>query len=80
MTNTRSTARDHLRVALSLTSVGLVSLLCWQAAPTVLGQGDHCIALALAPLMFASFRHPLLGRLLAWSGVLAQIAIMIFSL
>lgn len=80
MTNTRSTGRYQLRIALSLTSVGLISLLFWQVAAAIFGQGERCVLLALAPLMVASFRHPFLGRLLALSGALAQVAIIIRSL
>lgn len=77
MIESRSTGRERLQAALGLASLGLISLLFWQAPPAIHTQPDQLGCLALAPLLVASFRYPVLGRILGWAGVVVQIAMML---
>lgn len=77
MIDSRSTGRERLKAVLGLVGLGLISLFYWITALAIFTQPDEFVILALAPLLVASFRHPVLGRILAWTGVVAQIAAML---
>jgi hypothetical protein len=77
MIESRLTGRGRMQAALGLASLGLILLLHWQAALAIFTKPDELVLVALAPLLVASFRHAVLGRILAWTGVLLQIATML---
>jgi hypothetical protein len=80
MTKTRSTGRDRQRAALFLSSMALLSVLCWWAGTVIFARLEHRALLPLAMLMVFAFRQPLLGRILGWGGLLAQIASLLIAL
>lgn len=73
MTESRSTGPGRLQAACVLASLGLVSLLSCQTAINIFASPDQVVLLVLAPLLVAAFRYPVLGRILGWVGLLAQI-------
>jgi hypothetical protein len=80
MLETRSTFRDWLRPAVAIGGAGLISLLCWAAASAAFTDPGRGLPIALAPLIVASFHHPWFARVLGWSGILAQVAVLFLSL
>ena len=80
MTKTRPTGRYCPGGALDLGAAALLSLLCWQVATAIFERHHQCAVFALMPLLVVSFRLPLLGRVLGWGGMLAQIAVVVTGL
>ena len=80
MTETRSTFGKRLRSTLGICGVGLISLLSWAAATAAFTDLGCCLPVALFPLVVASFRYPWFGRVLGWSGLLAQVTLLFLTL
>ncbi len=78
MEEKRSTFRAGLGLALGVAGVGLVSLLAWVDADSTLADPGRYHLIALAPLIVASYRHPEIGRVLGWSGLVAQAGVLLF--
>ena len=76
MKETRSTFRDWLRPTIGISGIGLISLLAWVAAAVGHTDPSRCLLFGLAPLFVVSLRYPWFGRILGWSGLLAQTALL----
>jgi hypothetical protein len=77
MKEKRSTLRDGLCLALGIAGVGLLSLLVWVDIDSTLTNSSRYHLIALAPLIVASYRYPEVGRVLGWSGLVAQAGLLL---
>ncbi|MGD8700218.1 MAG: hypothetical protein PVJ43_13060 [Gemmatimonadales bacterium] len=79
MTEKYSTVQVWTPLAGKIGGLLLVSFLFWIAANFALRDPLCCLHIALVPLIVASFRDLWIGRVLGWSGFLAQVAVLILG-
>lgn len=79
MTENHSTLQVWRSPARRMTGLLLVSLLCWVGANAALADPLCCLQISLVPLVITSFHDLWIGRVLGWSGFLAQVAVLILG-